>query len=252
MVAEICVDGCKRLLWGARQVVFYVGVVPATVLFGFLSPLLFIFPDKGRYWFITRWSHFFIRWATWVLGLRYKIHGRIPHPKTPFVVLSNHQSAWETVFMQTVLPMQSWLLKKELLYIPFFGWGLALLKPIAIKREKKGSYHQLIKQGTERLQEGRWVVIFPEGTRVAPHHYHRFARGGASLALEAQAPILPIAHNAGLFWPRGWFARAPGVIQVSVGPVITPKRGESATDLMARVEHWIRDEMKRLSALSSK
>ena len=232
--------------WLIRVVVFYIGVTCATMLFGVASPFLFIFPDNIRYFVITRWSHFFVGWGKRILGLKYRVRGQVPRKQTSMVVVSNHQSAWETVFMQTLLPTQSWILKRELLYIPFFGWGLALLKPVAIKRQKRGAYHQVISQGTARLNEGRWVVIFPEGTRVLPGHYHRFAKGGASLAIEAQHPILPIAHNAGRFWPRGWWIKKPGTIQVSIGPLMTPKAGESAQALMDRVETWIRNEMESM------
>jgi 1-acyl-sn-glycerol-3-phosphate acyltransferase len=233
-------------IWAIRVLIFYIGIAVATILFGASSPLLFLFPDKVRYFIITRWSHFFINWGKNILGLKYRVRGRVPHKKISMVVVSNHQSAWETVFMQTLLPTQSWILKKELLYIPFFGWGLALLKPVAIKRQKRGAYHQVISQGTARLNEGRWVVIFPEGTRVLPDHHHRFAKGGAGLAIESQHPILPIAHNAGRFWPRGWWIKKSGTIQVSIGPLIKPQAGESAQDLMNRVETWIRDEMQRI------
>jgi 1-acyl-sn-glycerol-3-phosphate acyltransferase len=236
----------KSAIWAIRVIVFYIGIAIATILFGASSPLLFLFPDRIRYFVITRWSHFFVNWGKKILGLKYRVHGKIPPKKTSMVVMSNHQSAWETVFMQTLLPTQSWILKKELLYIPFFGWGLALLKPVAIKRQNKGAYHQVISQGTMRLNEGRWVVIFPEGTRVLPDHYHRFAKGGASLAIESQRPILPIAHNAGRLWPRGWWIKKPGTIEVSIGPLIKPQAGESAQDLMDRVETWIRNEMQRI------
>ncbi len=232
--------------WIVRLLIFYIGIAAATIFFGLLSTILFLFPDKIRYFVITRWSHFFIAWAKKILGLQYRVQGKIPREKNSVIVISNHQSAWETVFMQTLLPTQSWILKKELLCIPFFGWGLALLKPVAIKRQKKGAYHQVIKQGSQRLHEGRWVIIFPEGTRVLPDHYHRFAKGGASLAVESQHPILPIAHNAGRFWPRGWWIKKPGTIQISIGPLIKPKPNESAQALMERVETWIRDEMQRI------
>jgi 1-acyl-sn-glycerol-3-phosphate acyltransferase len=235
-----------KVLWTIRVILFYLGIGLATVLFGASSPIIFLFPDKIRYFIITRWSHFFIAWAKKTVGLQYRTKGQVPHKAHSVVVISNHQSAWETVFMQTLLPTQSWVLKQELLYIPFFGWGLALLKPVAIKRQKRGAYHQVISKGTQRLREDRWVVIFPEGTRVLPGHHHRFAKGGASLAIEAQSPILPIAHNAGQFWPRGWWITKPGTIQVSIGPLIHPKTGESAQELISRVEQWIRTEMSNI------
>jgi len=236
----------KKIMWGLRHLIFYVGLIPVTAFFGVLSPILICLPKRFSYWFITRWSYFFVFWACSTLGLRYRVRGKMPPRTHPYVVVSNHQSAWETVFMQTLFPPQCWLLKRELLFIPFFGWGLAALRPIAIRREKGGAYSQLLRKGKERLKEGRWVIVFPEGTRVLPGHYRRFARGGAGLAMESQTPIIPVAHNAGVFWPRGWWVKKPGTIQVAIGPVIHPKPDESVSDLNDRVEAWIRDAMQNM------
>jgi 1-acyl-sn-glycerol-3-phosphate acyltransferase len=228
-----------------RNFLFYLGLIPVTIFFAILGNLCFFLPFKLRYYVITRWSHFFIFWAKITCGLRYKIDGKnhIPHKNT--IVFANHQSMWETIFLQTLLPEQCWVLKKELLSIPFFGWGLALLDPIAINRKNFNSVKALIHQGKERLEKGRWVIIFPEGTRVAPNAEHRYSRSGAALAEATGYPILPIAHNAGLYWPRGFFIKKSGTIQIVIGPVIETT-GKTTSALTAEAEGWIRKTLRDL------
>jgi len=191
-----------------------------------------------RYWIITRWSHFFIFWAKLTCGLHYEVTGLENLPKQNAIVFSNHQSMWETIFMQVLLPPQTWVLKKELLNIPVFGWGLALLDPIAINRKRFASVKELIHQGKQKLQKGRWVILFPEGTRVKPGEQKRYTRSGFALAEASGYPIVPIAHNAGLFWPKGFFIQKPGVIKVIIGPSINPK-GKSIEDIALLTESWI-------------
>ena len=153
---------------------------------------------------------------------------------------------WETVFMQVLLPTQPWILKKSLLNIPFFGLGLRLLEPIAIDREdKQNTVKQLNTQVAERLSQGRWVVLFPEGTRVAPNTHHRFSKSGANLCKATGYPIIPIAHNAGLFWPRGFWIKKSGTIQVVIGPAITPDNKE-ITDIHEAAESWIRAQLEAI------
>lgn len=154
---------------------------------------------------------------------------------------------WETIFMQVLLPEQSWVLKKELLHIPVFGWGLALLNPIAINRKNIHSVKELIQQGTKRLKNGRWIIIFPEGTRVAPKVHHRYSRSGAALARASGYAVVPIAHNAGLFWPRGFFIKKPGTIQIVIGPVI-PSVGKTTTEINLLAEQWIRQTLTEIIA----
>lgn len=228
-----------------RNFFFYLGILPATILFTLIGCCSFFFPFKIRYYLITRWSHFFIFWAKITCGLNYAIEGTKNLPKKNAIVLSNHQSMWETVFMQVLLPEQTWVLKKELLYIPIFGWGLALLEPIAINRKNFNSVKELIQQGQKRLEKNRWVIIFPEGTRVAPKVKHRYSRSGAALAEATGFPVVPIAHNAGYFWPRGFFIKKPGTIKMAIGPMIDPK-GKTATQLNELVENWIREKSLEL------
>lgn len=222
-----------------RNILFYTGIAPVTIFLTLLGSLLFFMPYKVRYRIITAWSYFFIFWARVTCGLRYKVTGRKNLPKQNAIIFSNHQSMWETIFMQVLLPYQAWVLKKELLSIPVFGWGLALIEPIAINRKSMNSVKELIRQGKKCLQKGRWVVIFPEGTRVAPGKDHRFSRSGAALAEATHYPIVPIAHNAGLFWPRGFLIKKSGTIQVKIGPIIHSK-GKSAAEINKEAELWIK------------
>lgn len=225
-----------------RNLLFYTGVIPGVILFSFLSWLFFFLPYRGRYWLITRWSYFYIFWAKVCCGLDYRVEGLENLPKESAVVLSNHQSSWETIFFQVLLPPQSWVLKKELLRIPGFGWSLNLLKPIAIQRDQLNSIKAVLKQGKERLNEGIWVVIFPEGTRSQPGGLRRFSRTGAALAKESNKPIVPIAHNAGDFWPRGFFIKRSGVIRVIIGPAIHPMN-KTITEMNDLAESWIRKKI---------
>lgn len=201
----------------------------------FVLPLPFLW----RYRFITQWTRFNLWWLSVACGVRYAVEGRENIPSGPAVVLCKHESAFETLALQFVFPPQVWLLKRELLWIPFFGWGLALLEPIAIDRKAgRQALRRLMEVGTRRLREGRWVVIFPEGTRVVPGERGRYAPGGALLAHHAGFPVVPVAHNAGDHWPKRGFLKRPGVVRIAVGPVIDT-RGLPAQEINRRAEAWI-------------
>jgi len=227
-----------QILWQLRRIIFYTLLGIITVFFALSGLFTVLLPFLWRYWYITRWSYCTIWLAKNICGLKYKITGIENFPQNKaFIVLSNHQSAWETIFMQILLPPQSWVLKKELLFIPFFGWGLALLKPIAINRKDFFSAKSILKQGVNKLQQGMCVLIFPEGTRALPGANLKFKKTGAELAIQAQAPIIPIAHNAGRFWPRGPWINKPGTIEVIIGAPIMPHG--SAQDLIKQVKEFI-------------
>jgi len=228
----------SRFFWSLRVVVFYLGLIPVTMIFAILAGLVAPLPAAWRYWIITRWSYFFVWWVKVSCGLAYRVLGKENLPLTACVVLANHQSTWETIFMQVLLPPQTWILKKELLHIPFFGWGLALLQPIAIDRRNKFAVKSIVTQGKTRLSAGRWVLIYPEGTRVAVGEQKSFSRTGAALAIAAEVPVVPIAHNAGVFWPRGVWLKQPGVITVRIGAVIDPQ-GKTAEEITAAAQQWI-------------
>ena len=182
-----------------------------------------------------------------VCGLRYEVVGLKNIPEQNCIIASKHQSAWETIAFRRLLPpRQSWVLKKELLRIPIFGWALAAANPIAIDRSAgKAAAKQIIKRGTELLHRGCYVVIFPEGTRVAPGERKRYGIGAALLAEHSGYPVLPIAHNAGVFWRRRGILKRPGVIQVVIGvPIET--RGLKAAEINRRIEDWIESQVAEL------
>ena len=211
------------------------------------SLLSFPLPPLARYRIISAWSKLIVWTAAKVCGVRYRVVGRENIPATPCVILGKHESAWETLAFQAIFPPQVWVIKRELLFIPFFGWGLAMLSPIAIDRKAgRRALRQMREQGTQRLQQGFSIVVFPEGTRSLPGIPGTYQVGGAWLALETGAAILPVAHNAGTYWPKNSFVKRPGEITVSIGPVIQP-HGKAA-ELMREVEQWIETEMLRLRA----
>jgi 1-acyl-sn-glycerol-3-phosphate acyltransferase len=218
-----------------------------TPVYACVALLTFPFPPLVRYRIISGWTKIMIFLARIICGIDYRVLGRENIPNEPCVVLSKHQSAWETLAFQSILPPQVWVLKKELLYIPFFGWGLALMSPIAIDRKSAGkALKQVLDQGQERLRSGFCVVIFPEGTRMKPGIKGKYRAGGAQLAIHTETPILPIAHNAGELWPRNAFLKYPGTITVSIGKPIRPSSNLDAGQLMQKVESWIENEMLNL------
>ena len=229
-----------------RSTLFMAGMVPTTVLFALLGLLTFPFPFRWRYGVITQWTTFNLWWLKVTCKLRYEVEGREHIPAGPAVILCKHQSAFETMVLQRIIPPHVWLLKRELLWLPFFGWGLAMLEPIAIDRKAgRKALQQLLEIGAKRLAAGRWVVIFPEGTRVAPGEKGRYAPGGAMLAVRSGCPVLPVAHNAGEFWPRRGFIKRPGTIRVVIGPTIDT-RGRSAQEVNAMAEQWIEETMAKI------
>ncbi|MEE8255033.1 MAG: lysophospholipid acyltransferase family protein [Nitrosomonadaceae bacterium] len=201
----------------------------------------------SRYRVTSGWAHIMLFLTRVICGVRYRVLGMENIPKTPSIVLSKHQSAWETLAFQQIFPPQVWVLKKELLRIPFFGWGLAMTSPIAIKRSSgKAALKQIVQQGKDRLKQGLWIVIFPEGTRVAPGKKGKYGIGGAWLATHTGVSVVPVAHNAGELWGKNSFIKRSGTITVSIGAPIDPA-GMKANELNARVEAWIELEVARIS-----
>ena len=231
-----------------RSLLFNLLMLLSVLVYVPLALLTFPFPHKSRYRFISGWARMQMWLVRLLCGIRYRVEGREHLPKGPAIILAKHQSAWETLAFQELFPMQTWVLKRELLWIPFFGWGLALMKPIAIDRGAgRRAVMQVIEQGKERLEDGIWIVVFPEGTRVMPGQRRRYGIGGAALAVETGYPVVPVAHNAGSFWPKRGFLKRPGTIQVVVGPTIHT-RDKTAEEIIQRTEEWIETTMAEIEA----
>ena len=235
-----------------RSLLFNAVMFGTVTFYALLSLLTWPFPPLVRYRFISQWARFHIWLLGALCGLRYRVEGRehLPRDQTA-VVLAKHQSSWETLAFQQIFPPQVWVLKRELLWVPFFGWGLAMLDPIAIDRGAgRKAVQQIIEQGRQRLESGRWVVVFPEGTRIAAGQRRRFGIGGAALAAGTGHPVVPVAHNAGHFWPRRGFLKKTGAIHVVIGPVID-SHGKTAEQINQLAETWINQTMARLEAEAS-
>lgn len=233
-----------------RSALFLVGVVLWTMIFGSLVVVGLLLPLLVRFRIIWYYRRGFMWLARHVLGITHEVRGRENLPAEPSVILSKHQSAWETVALQDLVPEGTYcvfVLKKELLKLPFFGWGLAALQSISIDRTAgREALNQVVVQGADRLKRGFWIILFPEGTRVAPGETRRYKQGGAYLASKTGARVVPVAHNAGEYWPRNAFVKRPGHVVVSIGPAIDTT-GLSLDEINTRTEAWIEAEMRRLS-----
>ncbi len=238
------------MIW-LRSLVFLALQIVITPLFFFAMLLSMPFGHRPLYALVKGWTGTVVSLARALCGIDYRVLGREHIPARPSIVLSKHQSAWETFFFLHLFPTQVWLLKRELLRIPFFGWGLAMLRPISIDRAARFSaLKQLVKEGRERLASGLWVVIFPEGTRMPPGQAGDYASGGAMLATHSGAPVLPVALNSGEFWSKRGILKRPGVITVSIGAPID-SRGLKPNELNDKVKTWIETEMSRIANLPS-
>lgn len=231
-----------------RATIYYLFLSITVIPYAFLCLFCAFLPLHWRYRITMGWPRLAIWGARVFCGVRWQIEGRENLLNGPAVVLAKHQSAWETLFLPSHLPREvCFVYKRELHRIPFFGWGLALLRMIPIDRAKgKEAFEQVVQVGQQRLDEGRWPILFPEGTRIAPGKMGRFKMGGALLAIRTNSPITPIAHNAGELWPRHAFTKKPGLITVRIGPPISPD-GLTPEALNDKVSAWIEAEMKSLN-----
>ena len=229
-----------------RSALFALALVVVTPPYALLALATFPLPRLARYRIISGWSRLVVRLARAICGIRWTVQGREHLPAKPSVILAKHQSAWETLAFQEIFPPQVLVLKKELLWIPFFGWGLALMSPIAIDRANgRAALRDIARRGRERLAQGFWVVIFPEGTRVRVGEKRAYQQGGAWLAAQCGVPVVPVAHNAGRLWPRNAFLKRPGNVTVRIGPQI-PTAGRDAKQISADAEAWIEGEQRTL------
>ena len=232
-----------------RACLFYGGYILFTVFWGTLSVAVgWAMPPRRRFEFIIGvWSRAVLRWLRLTCGVRTEVEGLENIPSHACVVFSHHESTWETLFLQSLFRPQATLIKRELLWIPFFGWAFALNKPIAINRgSPRRALRTLIDTGRSRLAEGICVVLFPEGTRMPPGEIGSFQPGGAALAIAAKAPVVVVAHNAGRHWPAHRLRKTPGVIKVRVGPAIATE-GRRSKQVNAEARELMASLVRRLS-----
>ncbi len=231
-----------------RSLIYFISMAISIIIFGLaISTIGLLLPLSARDWLSKAWASSNLWLMRVVCDLKYQIHGAENLPQDAAVVLSKHQSSWETMALKGILKKeQSWVLKRELMWIPIFGWALAATRTIAINRKAgRQALKLIIKQGKEILDDGRIVVIFPEGTRTAPGKKGKYGIGGAMLAEKSGYPVIPIAHNAGVFWKRRGLNKYPGTIQVVVGQPIETK-GLKAGAINRLVESWIEEQMEQL------
>jgi 1-acyl-sn-glycerol-3-phosphate acyltransferase len=231
-----------------RSLLFVSLMTVTAILWSFICFLAAPLPYNKRYFITSRWNVFNIWAAKVICGIRYQIKGFENLPDAPVILLSKHQSAWETIFLLCSMgrPLV-YVFKKELMWVPFFGWALGLMRMIPIDRSKgKDAFKQVVETGKLRLADGQWIIMFPEGTRIAVGKKGKYKSGGTRLAIETGAFVVPIAHNSGECWPKNSFLKLPGLITVSIGKPI-PSAGETPDSLMRQVESWIEGEMRVIS-----
>lgn len=231
-----------------RSLLFYLGYALSLIIYAGSCALLgWMLPLKRRYPVFVVWNRFAIWWLGVSCGVRFRIKGEEHVPEGPYVMAANHQSPWETIFLYYRFVPLCAILKIELLRIPFFGWALALLRPVAIDRSKRRDARKtLLGQGVQRLQEERIsVLVFPEGTRVSHGEVKSFSAGAAELAITAGVPLVPVYHNAGLFWPARKLVKTPGVVEVVVLPPIATE-GREPRELTQQLQQLIHEGVASL------
>jgi 1-acyl-sn-glycerol-3-phosphate acyltransferase len=231
-----------------RSLLFALYQMILTPIYATLVLLLFWLPPLPRFRFITGWCLLNLVGARLICGIRHRVIGaeNIPPRADPHLVMSKHSSTWETLSLNFLFPPLAFVAKKELLSIPFFGWAFTLASPITIDRKAgHDAMTQLVTQGRERLRQGFWIVVYPEGTRIRAGTRAHYKSGGARLAIALGIPIVPVAHNAGYLWPKGVLGKQAGTVTVSIGPPIRPE-GDDMQRLIGEVESWIENEVARL------
>lgn len=236
-----------------RSCLFALGYFVLTISYGTLSALTWLLPPLTRHRLVCSWTTAVIVWLRIACGVRYKISGleHVASTAQPFVVLAKHSSAWETLYLQSLFWPASTVLKKELLRIPFFGWGLMALQPIAIDRSNpRLALRQVKEKGLRRIKRGLNVILFPEGTRMRLGERGTYARSGADIAKSSEVSIIPVAHDAAKCWPSKSFIKYPGCIDLRIGPAISTA-DKNNKQIMAEVENWIEDQMIQIQSQKS-
>ncbi len=235
------------IIQAIRSLIYNATYSSTVVFFGiFICSAAFIDVRISR-WFFIKWSNFNLWSLRLICGLKFKIEGIENIPDEPVVIMPKHQSTWETMALPSFFPKHAWVVKKELIKIPFFGWGLTALRSIAIDRTAGiKSLRMIAKQGEERLKEGLSIIIFPEGTRTQPGEQPDYNVGGAFLAKKNKVKVLPIAHNAGDFWGKSSFLKKSGTIIMRIGKPIDAG-SHSAEETKKLAQEWIESTMKEIS-----
>ena len=232
-----------------RGFLFLVVVYGAALVLSATELLIFWAPHKWKWAIARAWAHGNL-WAGKVFcGLDVTTEGSEHIPDEPSIALIKHTTAMETYWQIAAFPAQAWVLKRELVWIPFFGWGVGLImKPITINRSAGASVvKQVIEKGKNRIAQGLWVTIFPEGTRMPPGETKRYGVSGAAIAVETGCPVVPVAHNAGDFWPKRGWRKYPGKIKFCIGPAIDPT-GRTPKEINDLAQDWIETKMLEISA----
>ncbi|PVV05545.1 MAG: 1-acyl-sn-glycerol-3-phosphate acyltransferase [gamma proteobacterium symbiont of Ctena orbiculata] len=231
-----------------RSIIYFILLLVTTITLATVGTLIgWALPKNGIHLFDHSWSRINLWGLKHICGLDYRLQGTENVPEGSCIIFAKHQSAWETIALVSLIPgPKSWVLKRELLFVPFMGWIMVYFKPIAIDRKSgRKAVDQIIEQGTQRLETGKNVFVFPEGTRVAPGSRKRYGIGGALLAEKSGYPVLPVAHNAGVFWRRRDIRKYPGTIDVRIGPIIETE-GIKAAEINKRAEEWIESTVDSL------
>ena len=216
----------------------------------FVVAISYVVSSTTLYWICAGWLRTAVKGGTWILGIHNRVQGMENLPKgatDPAVLLVKHQSTWETFVMPAIMPHPlAYVFKKELLRVPFFGWAMGRLDMIHIDRSQRArAFAKVVQQGRRLMQQGVWVIMFPEGTRIPRGQVGDYKTGGTRLAIAAGVPVIPIAVTSGRCWPSKAFIKRPGVVDISIGKPIASV-GREADELMAEVQAWIESEMRRL------
>lgn len=224
--------------------VMFLTVVPYSIVLLLVRPLGY----RASYRVAVAWARMIAGLAERLCDLHFTVEGRDNIPARNSIVLMKHSSAYETIVQMLLFPEQCWVLKRELMWLPFFGWALAALHPIAIDRASgSAAVRQVIDQGKRQLDSGRWVMIFPEGTRMPAGQTRRYGLSGTLLAQEAGRMLVPVAHNAGDFWPRRGLRKRPGTVRFCVGPPVDPA-GRDARQVNEEIQAWVEAKVAQLRA----
>ena len=233
-----------------RSALFSIGLFVSTVLYAIPCVLVRILPYRMCFAFVSSWCAVNVFWVRVTCGIKYEISGLENIPGEPCVIMSNHQSTWETLAFPGIFPTLTWVIKKELLYVPFFGWGIASVQPIALNRKQgKKAFQQLINDGKKKLALGRFILIFPEGTRIPYGEQRPLKVGGFMLAKQANVSILPVAHDSGRLWPRKHFLKTAGTVNVRIGKPISAS-DKSAEELRDMYADWLQTSTEELKKLA--